>query len=122
MIDETIEELKQVKQTLEELQGEYELLLGHKKFADKTIDMYAEKCKALEKELNDWQDGTIIVKWCKAEEKCKVLEKALEMACEQIEYDSTDCHLCKYQNIACESFGNCTKGILEYFIQKAKEE
>ena len=51
MIDETIEELKQVKQTLEELQEENELLLRHKEFADKTIDMYAEKCKALEKEL-----------------------------------------------------------------------
>lgn len=35
-----------------------------------------EKCKVLEKELNDWKDGTIIVKWCEAEEKCKVLEKA----------------------------------------------
>ena len=37
---------------------------------------YVKQIAVLEKELNDWRDGTIIVKWCKAEEKCKVLEKA----------------------------------------------
>ena len=66
-----------------------------------------KKIAVLEKELNDWKDGTIIVKWGEAEEKCKVLEKALELLAQDYIYFTDEVEI---------------TGITEYFIKKAKEE
>lgn len=98
MTDETIKELQKAYCELEkefakknekiaELKGEYELLLRHKEIEDKTIDLCAERCEALEQELSDWQDGTIIVKWCEAEEKNQALKDRWQKLKEFIQKD-----------------------------------
>ena len=97
-----------------------------KRASDMATEPYKQKIAVLEQELNDWRDGTIIVKWGEAEEKCEVLEKALEMACEHGINDTELFDLVNDFNIENkrhdEHYGIDTYDVKDYFINKAKEE
>ena len=117
MIDETIEELKKVKQTLVELQREY----ADKHWLDENEWKRYCAFKHIEPEIRGCLDRER-----EYVKQIAVLEKALEMACEHAINDNSLFDLVSDFNIENkrhdEHYGIDTYDVKDYFIEKAKEE